>query len=63
MSFLLFLSVFVISIIIYSGYVVNNKIQINEKEGNYIWKEMLKKRRKLPTSSFTKYMQTLAKKV
>lgn len=30
---LLFLSVFVISMIIYSGYVVNNKIQINEKEG------------------------------
>ena len=40
-----------------------NKRLINEKEGNYIWKEMLKKRRKLPTSSFTKYMQTLAKKV
>lgn len=33
-----------------------NKGYITETEGNSMWREMLKRRRMLPTSSFTEYL-------
>ena len=34
-----------------------NQGLINESKGNQIWQEMLKKRRMLPTSTFSEYLQ------
>lgn len=36
-----------------------NKGYIDEQTGNLIWKNMIAKRRMLPTTTFTEYLKTI----